>query len=150
MVGQGVFPPVERAFAIARRMFPALQRIGVAVESVRANSLIFVERGRKVAREAGLTLLEANADNTSAVGDAVSSLIARDAQAIWVGGDNTVNRGARPGDRRREARRPPGVHRSCPGVPDRGTLFDAGPDFYQVGRQGGLLAADILDGADIA
>ena len=29
MVGQGVFPPVEKAFAIARRMFPALQRIGV-------------------------------------------------------------------------------------------------------------------------
>ena len=37
-----------------------------------------------------------------------------------------------------------------PGAPDRGTLFDAGPDFYQVGRQGGLLAADILEGADIA
>jgi ABC-type uncharacterized transport system substrate-binding protein len=37
-----------------------------------------------------------------------------------------------------------------PGKPDRGTLFDAGPDFYQVGRQGGLLAADILEGADIA
>ena len=28
-----------------------------------------------------------------------------------------------------------------PGKPDRGTLFDAGPDFYAVGRLGGVLAA---------
>ena len=36
-----------------------------------------------------------------------------------------------------------------PGAPDRGTLFDAGPDFYAVGRQSGCMAADVLDGADM-
>ena len=36
-----------------------------------------------------------------------------------------------------------------PGKPDRGTLFDAGPDFYGVGRLGGELAADVLGGADL-
>ena len=96
-----------------------------------------------------MTLLEANADNTSAVGDAVSSLIARDAQAIWVGGDNTVNAAL---DQVIAVAKRAGlpVFTILPGVPDRGTLFDAGPDFYQVGRQSGLLAADILEGADIA
>ena len=149
MVGQGVFPPVEKAFAIARRMFPGLQRIGVPWNPSETNSLIFVERGRKVAREMGLTLLEANADNTSAVGDAVSSVIARDAQAIWVGGDNTVNAAL---DQVIAVAKRAGlpVFTILPGVPDRGTLFDAGPDFYQVGRQSGLLAADILEGANIA
>ena len=149
MVGQGVFPPVEKAFAIARRMFPGLQRIGVPWNPSETNSLIFVERGRQVAREMGLTLLEANADNTSAVGDAVSSVIARDAQAIWVGGDNTVNAAL---DQVIAVAKRAGlpVFTILPGVPDRGTLFDAGPDFYQVGRQSGLLAADILEGANIA
>jgi putative ABC transport system substrate-binding protein len=35
-----------------------------------------------------------------------------------------------------------------PGKPDRGTLFDYGADFYQIGRQTGGLAAEILRGAD--
>ena len=35
-----------------------------------------------------------------------------------------------------------------PGKPERGTLFDAGADFYQVGLQVGDLAAQILHGAD--
>jgi putative tryptophan/tyrosine transport system substrate-binding protein len=149
MVGQGSFPPVETAFALAKRMLPGLQRIGTAWNPSETNSLIFVERGRKVAQGMGLTLLEANADNTSAVGDAINSLIARDAQAIWVGGDNTVIAGI---DSVIAIARRSGlpVFTILPGKPDRGTLFDAGPDFYQVGRQGGLLAADILKGADIA
>jgi ABC-type uncharacterized transport system substrate-binding protein len=149
MIGQGSFPPVETAFTIAHRMLPALQRIGVPWNPSETNSLIFVERGRKVAREMGLTLLEANADNTSAVGDAVSSLVARGAQAIWVGGDNTVVAGIESVITIAKRAGVP-VFTILPGTPDRGTLFDAGPDFYQVGRQGGLLAADILEGADMA
>jgi putative tryptophan/tyrosine transport system substrate-binding protein len=36
-----------------------------------------------------------------------------------------------------------------PGAPDRGTLFDAGPNFFEVGRQGGMMAAEALEGADL-
>jgi len=148
MVGQGIFPPVETAFANAKKMLPGLQRIGTAWNPSETNSLVFVERGRKVAQSMGLTLLEANVDNTSAVGDAINSLIARDAQAIWVGGDNTVIAGIDSiiGIGRRSGIP---VFTILPGKPDRGTLFDAGPNFYEVGRQGGLLAAEILDGADM-
>jgi putative ABC transport system substrate-binding protein len=35
-----------------------------------------------------------------------------------------------------------------PAKPDRGTLFDYGADFYQIGKQTGELAARILHGAD--
>ena len=35
-----------------------------------------------------------------------------------------------------------------PGKPDRGTLFDYGTDFYQIGKQTGELASRILRGAD--
>ena len=149
MVGQGSFPPVETAFALAKQMLAGLERIGTAWNPSETNSLIFVERGRKIAKETGLTLLEANADTTSAVGDAVNSLIARGAQAIWVGGDNTVIAGIDQVIAIAKRSNVP-VFTILPGAPDRGTLFDAGPDFYQVGRQGGLLAADILEGADIA
>ena len=148
LVGESIFPPVERAFQLARRMLPALTRIGVAWNPAESNSLAFVTKAREVATRMNLTLLEANVDNTSAVNEAIGSLIARDAQAIWVGGDNTVIAaiGAVIGTAQRA-----GVpaFTILPGAPDRGTLFDAGPDFYEVGRRGGLLVADVLDGQDI-
>lgn len=149
MAGQSSFPPVERAFQLARQMLPGLKRIGVAWNPAESNSLAFVTKGREFAKAMDLTLLEANVDNTSAVGEAVRSLIGRDAQAIWVGGDNTVIAAVNTVIETAARMRVP-VFTVLPGKPDRGTLFDAGPDFYQVGRLGGGLAADILEGGDMA
>ena len=148
MIGQSSFPPVERTFELAKQMLPALQRVGVAWNPAESNSLVFVTKAREVAKAMGLTLLEANVDNTSAVGEAVGSLASRGAQAIWVGGDNTVNAAINTVISTATRLRIP-VFTVLPGKPDRGTLFDAGPDFYQVGKLGGDLAADVLEGADI-
>lgn len=148
MVGQGSFPPVDIAFETAKQMLPSLKTIGVAWNPAESNSLVFVKKGRALAPTLGLTLLEANADTTAAVGDAINSLIARGAQAIWVGGDNTVIAGISSVIAIAKRSGIP-VFTVLPGAPDRGTLFDAGPNFYEVGRQGGLLAADVLEGADV-
>jgi ABC-type uncharacterized transport system substrate-binding protein len=148
MVGQGVFAPVEGSFRLARRCLPTLRTVGVAWNPAESNSLAFTTRAREVAGAMGLTLLEANVDTTSAVTDAVNSLLSRGAQAIWIGGDNTMIGAidAVVGTARR-AGAP--VFTILPGKPDRGTLFDTGPDFYQAGRQAALLVADVLDGADL-
>ncbi|MGQ0732257.1 MAG: ABC transporter substrate-binding protein [Acidobacteriota bacterium] len=149
MAGQGSFPPVDTAFTLARQMLPGLQRIGVPWNPAETNSRVFVERGRTSAADMGLTLLEATADTTSGVGDAVNALIARDAQALWIGGDNTVSAAINTviGIARRAG---VPVFTILPGAPDRGSLFDTGPNFYEVGRQGGFVAADVLGGADMA
>jgi ABC-type uncharacterized transport system substrate-binding protein len=148
MIGQSSFPPVERSFEIARQMLPGLQRVGVAWNPSESNSLAFVTKAREVAKAMGFTLLEANVDNTSAVGEAIGSLASRDAQAIWVGGDNTVIAAINTVITTAQRSHIP-VFTVLPGKPDRGTLFDAGPDFYAVGRLGGDLAADVLGGADL-
>ena len=149
MVGHGSFPPVDTAFEYARRMLPGLARVGVAWNPAESNSLAFIERGRDAAARMGFTLLEANADTTASVADAVASLITRDAQAIWVPGDNTI---AAAIDSVIATGRRLGVpiFTVLPGPPDRGTLFDTGFDFVEVGRHTGLLAADVLEGADLA
>jgi ABC-type uncharacterized transport system substrate-binding protein len=149
MAGQSSFPPVERAFQIARQMLPGLQRVGVAWNPAESNSLIFVTRAREIAKAMGFTLLEANVDNTSAVGEAINSLASREAQAIWVGGDNTVIAAINTVIDTAKRQHIP-VFTILPGKPDRGTLFDAGPDFYGVGKLGGELGAEILDGADMS
>lgn len=149
LVGQGIFPPVERAFQIARQMLPALTTIGTVWNPAESNSLAFVTRAREVAKQMKLTLLEANADNASAVSEALRSLYVRGAQAIWVGGDNTVIAAIGSVIASCQRRRLP-VFTILPGAPDRGTLFDVGPNFHQVGRLGGLLAADVLAGETMA
>jgi putative tryptophan/tyrosine transport system substrate-binding protein len=147
LVGIGSFIPVDRAFHIAREMFPALKVVGVAWNPSEPNSRAFVVKARELCKQMGIKLLEANVDNSAAVGEAVSSLASRGAQAIWVGGDVTVivaiNAVIAAG---RRAHIP--VFSLIPGNPDRGTLFDAGADFYRVGLQVGELAVRVLRGAD--
>jgi ABC-type uncharacterized transport system substrate-binding protein len=149
LVGQGIFLPVEECFRIARQMNPGLKTVGVAWNPSEVNSLAFTTQAREVCRKMGITLLEATVDNSAGVLEAVHSLIGRGAQAIWVGGDVTVqvaldsvvaaaNKGGIP------------VFTISPGKPDRGTLFDVGLNYFECGKLTGALAADILHGADPA
>ena len=147
LIGIGSFMPVDTAFQMAREMFPGLKVVGVAWNPAEPNSRAFLVKAREVCQQLGITLLEANVDNTAGVAESVDSLISRGAQAIWVGGDVTVIVAIdNVVGSARKAHIP--VFTLTPGKPDRGTLFDAGADFYQVGMQVGDLAAQILHGAD--
>lgn len=147
LVGYGSFLPVKDAFEIAREMNPGLKRVGVAWNPAEANSRAFVEKAREACKEMGIELLEANVENSNGVLEAEESLVSRDAEALWMSGDVTVSVAADAviavG---RKARIP--VFSITPGKPDRGSLFDYGADFYEIGRQTGGLAAEILRGAD--
>lgn len=149
MTGQSSFMPVEESFVLARQMLPGLERIGIAWNPAEANSEAFTLAAREVCARLGLTVIEANVDGSSGVTEAVNSLLARNAQVVWVGGDNammaaidsaisTARRGGVP------------VITITPGEPARGSLLDIGLDFYAIGRMAGVLAADVLDGADPA
>jgi len=147
LVGIGSFLPVQEAFRIAREMFPGLKKVGVAWNPAEANSRAFVEKAREACQGWGIELLEANVENSNSVLEAEDSLVARGAEALWIGGDVTVSVATDSvvlvG---RRAHIP--VFSITPGKPDRGTLFDYGTDFYQIGKQTGELASRILRGAD--
>src|SRR5690349_19834539 len=147
LVGIGSFIPVQDAFHIAREMFPGLKKVGVAWNPAEANSRAFVERARETCQQTGIELLEANVENSNGVLEAEDSLVARGAEALWIGGDVTVNVATESVIAvARRAGIP--VFSITPGAPDRGTLFDYGADFYEIGKQTGDLAAQILRGAD--
>ena len=149
MVGQGTFLPVGDAFALARRSFPGLRRVGVAWNPAESNSAAFTAKAREACARLGLTLLEANVDNSSAVVESINSLASRGAEAIWVGGDNTMLSAIATVIATARAARIP-VFTITPSAPDRGTLFDMGLDFHALGRIHGLLASDVLQGVDPA
>ena len=149
MVGLGSFLPVDEAFALARRALPALKLVGIAWNPSESNSEAFTRRAREACRALGLTLLEANVDSTSGVAEAVGSLASRGAQVLFIGGDNTMMSAVASAIAAARTARIP-VFTIMPGAADRGTLFDVGLDFHELGRLTGVLAGRVLGGADPA
>jgi len=147
LVGVGSFTPVEPAFRLARRMFPGLKSVGVAWNPSESNSEAFIGKAREACREMGIELVEAAIDNSSGVGEAASSLVARGVQALWVGGDVTVLVAVDSVIAAARKGRIP-VFSITPPTTQRGAIFDRGGNFYLVGQQTGELAAQVLRGAD--
>ena len=147
LVGYGSLAPVHATFRLARRLNPRLSRVGAAHNPSESNSRRFMELARASCKALGIELFEAPVENSSGVIEAVQSTIARGAEAIFVPGDTTVVSAvdsviATAG----KAGIP--VFSVNPGAPDRGTLFDGGFNFREVGLVAGRLAADLLSGTD--
>lgn len=149
MTGQSTFLPVADTFEMARAMYPALKRVGIAWNPAESNSEAFTKKAREACAALGLTVIEANVDGSSGVTEAINSLVARDAQVLWIGGDNAMMAAV---DSAIAAARRGGIPviTITPGKPDRGSLLDVGLDFYSVGQLTGELTADVLEGADPA
>jgi ABC-type uncharacterized transport system substrate-binding protein len=145
MVGLGTMQPVAEAFRMARRLAPALKKVGVAWNPSEANSEACTRVARAVCKEMGIELLEANVDGSAAVRESVASLVGRGAEAIWVGGDNVVLSSLDAAIGPAQAARVP-AFTSVPGCAARGALFDLGADYYRVGESVGRLAGRVLDG----
>jgi ABC-type uncharacterized transport system substrate-binding protein len=145
MAGYGTMQPVDATFRLAKKIWPDLKVVGEVWNPAEANSEAQTKVARATAKELGIELMEANAENTSAVVEAAGSLVARGAQALWVGGDVTVMAALDAIIPLAKKARIP-VFSSMPGAPGRGTLFDLGADYREVGRLAGKLAAEILDG----
>jgi putative tryptophan/tyrosine transport system substrate-binding protein len=149
MTGLGNLAPVQQTFELARRMQPALRRVGLVWDPSEVNSVVTTTLARKVCASMGITLVEANAENTTAIAEATASVLSRGVQAIWVSPDLIASHGV---DliisKARTAQIP--VFSSIPAGGVSGALFELGADYNAIGRVAGNLAADVLDGRDPA
>ena len=66
MTGYGSIQPVANIFRTARQMRPELKSVGLVWNSAEANSVAQTKIARAVCSDLGLTLAEANADNSTA------------------------------------------------------------------------------------
>jgi ABC-type uncharacterized transport system substrate-binding protein len=149
IVGIGTFQPVERAFEIAKEIYPGLTRVGVVWNPSEASSEVCVLKARAKCKELGITLLEANAENSVGVFDAARSVVARGIEALWYGGDSTVEVALDSlVTAAKEGKIP--VFNHNPASTGRGVLFALGADYYEVGSLAGDLASRILKGLDPA
>ena len=149
LVGYGSLAPVDFTFGVARRLHPGLKRVGAAHNPSESNSRRFMELARASCKRRGIELFEVPVENSSGVIEAVQATIARGAEAIFCPGDTTVM-AAIDSTIATAAKAGIPVFTVNPGVPERGSLFDVGFNFHEVGLVAGRLAADILEGTDPA
>lgn len=149
LVGYGSLAPVDMTFRIARAINPRLTRVGVAHNPSESNSRRFMELARASCKARDIELFEAAVENSSGVVEAIQSTLSRGAEAIFVPGDTTVSAVVESVVAAAAKAGVP-VFTVVPGKPDRGTLFDVGFDFHEVGLLAGRLAGELLDGRDPA
>lgn len=149
LAGSGTFQPVKRAFLIAKAMNPALKKVGVVWCSSETCSEACVRIARHVCDSLRIDLTEATVDNSTGVYEAAKVLVSKGVEAIWIGGDNTVEIAAgmviKAGD---EGDIP--VFTNNTDHPPIGALFGIGANYYQVGLSIGHMAAEILSGKNPA
>jgi ABC-type uncharacterized transport system substrate-binding protein len=145
MAGAGTFQPVKKAFLIAREMNPALKKVGVVWCTSQTCSEACVVIARHVCDSLGIQLLENTVENSNDVYEAAKALVSRGAEALWIGGDNTVEVASgmviKAGD---EGNIP--VFTNNTDHPKQGAIFGLGANYYDVGLSVGKIAAQILDG----
>ena len=149
LVGIGTFPPVDQALEMAQKLNPKLSRIGLAWNPAEINSEVCTKLAREVCKKLKIELVEANVDSTSAVKEAVGSLLDRQVDALLVGGDVTML-GAIDVVAKSAAEAKIPVFTCMPGNALKGALFDVGANYYEVGRTVGKVASRVLNGDAIA
>jgi ABC-type uncharacterized transport system substrate-binding protein len=149
MVGIGTLMPPRDILTAAVQFNPRAKKFGLPWNPSQANSEKFTMMARAAAKEMGLELLEAAVDNTAAVGETVGSLVSRGADAILVLGDVTVALAIDSVVAEAKKGKIP-VLSLLPDTVARGSLFGAGADFFNVGKQMGDLTTRVLKGEDTA
>lgn len=149
LIGIGTFQPVRQAIEIARQMNPSLQRIGVVWNPAEQSSESCLIEARQTVSEHQVALVESVATNTSEVYEATQALIAKEVDAIWIGGDVVAT--ASVGlivSLATQAGIP--VFTNDPTDVAKGALFGLGADYVTVGRLTADQAIAILEGASPA
>lgn len=149
LLGYGTLQPVEKLIETAMKLNPGLKSIGIIWNTAEANSEVCTIQARKYAKQVGMELLEANAENSSAVYEAAASLVSRGVDALMVSGDNVVYTALDNVIAAAKAGNIP-VITNLPTFPNKGTLLDIGADYYKVGKEQGYLTARLLGGEDTA
>lgn len=144
VTGTSDMTPVAAQLELLKRLAPSARRVGVVYNAGEVNSRVQLELTRDAARRLGLELVEASAASSTEVLTAAQS-IARRADAFYVFTDNTVVSALESVIKVAEDYRKPLIVGEGDSV-RRGGLASVAIDYYQLGRQTGRMAAQVLEG----
>lgn len=137
--------PIDKHLGMLREFNPKMRKLGVIYNSGEANSKVLLKMIRKEARKKGIRVVEATAARSSDVYQAAKSLVGR-VDMIYLPTDNTVISAM-------ESAVKVGIRNKLPifaadvSSVERGAVAALGFDYYKHGKQTGVMAKKILEGA---
>ncbi|MDX1757335.1 MAG: ABC transporter substrate-binding protein [Marinobacter sp.] len=138
--------PIDRHIDLLQKVMPDAKKIGTVYNPGEANAVALVELLEERLAARNLELVKAAATKTSEVLGAARSLIGK-ADAIYLTTDNTVVSAAEAVVSVGERAKVP-VFAADTATVSRGAVAALGFDYYDHGRQTGVLVARILEGAN--
>ena len=145
VTGTSDMNPISDQLALMQQILPDMTSVGVMYCSAEENSRVQVEQFTQEAEAAGLTVTEMTVSNVNEIQQAATSLIGEDIQAIYVPTDNTLASAMTTlTGVTNEAKIP--VFTGEVGMRAGGGLATVSVDYYELGKQTGTMAAQILKG----
>jgi len=148
VTGTSDLTPVAKQLELIQRIKPSVKRIGVVYNAGEINSVVQVDLAKQIAKDMGISIIDAPAANSGGVFQAAQSLVGR-VDAIYVPTDNTVASSIESVIMVAESAGLPLVVGE-EGMVRRGSLGTVGIDYYQLGRQTARMAVEVLNGASPA
>ncbi|MCQ4240037.1 ABC transporter substrate-binding protein [Stutzerimonas stutzeri] len=135
---------LDRQMELVKRVVPDATRVGMVYNPGEANSVVVVERLRKLLPEMGMTLVEAAAPRSVDVGSAARSLVGK-VDVIYTNTDNNVVSAYESLVKVGMDTKTPLVASDTDSV-KRGAIAAIGIDYYKHGVQAGELVVRLLNG----
>ena len=136
--------PVKEHLKLIKTLIPNIKTIGTIYNPGEANSVTIVELVEKIAPELGLKVVKSAATKSSDVLTAARFLVGK-VDAIYLPTDNTVISAAEAVIKVGEQNKLPVIAADTDTV-KRGAVAALGFNYYDVGRQTGVMVAQILEG----
>ena len=136
--------PINSHMELIKQIVPTANKLGVIYNPGEANSVTLVELVNKHAPENGMEVVEAGAPKSSDVLAAARSLVGK-VDVIYVPTDNTVVSAFEAVIKVATQSKIPVISADTDSV-KRGAIAAQGFNYYDLGRQTGMMVADILNG----
>lgn len=148
VTGTSDLTPVKLQLELLKELVPNVKRVGIIYNAGEVNAVVQVNIAKEAARDLGLTIVEATANNTSEVMQAAQSLQGR-VDAMYVPTDNTVVSAIESVVSVAERTKTPLITGDESSV-DNGALATIGIDYFLLGRQTADIADRVLKGENPA
>ena len=142
--GMSDLVPMKSQFEIIKKFFPEAKKLGIIYSSSDTNSTVKVNEAKAIADEYGLEILAQGVTTTNDVGQTVESMLDK-IDVLYVPTDSTVVPAMTIIIEKAMAKQIPIIPEEK-GQVELGALAAEGIDFYKLGYETGLMAADVLDG----
>lgn len=140
--GTSDLTPVEAQIKLLKQLLPTAKTVGLLYTSSEQNSIFQIDIAKKVSEELGLKTIEATVSNSNEIQQVVQSLVGK-VDAIYIPTDNLLSAGmATVAMVANEAKIP--VICGEESMVDLGGLATYGINYYELGKQTGQQAVDIL------